>query len=231
VQRRQIEWEDAWMHADLHYWDETDVREGGNTAEVRDLALRLLNLYESEIYDQDEEKLFKAIEYAGERWPEGFTPGQLDTLHNVPVSDDPELWLGSEAWTEAYETAEAHDWRPFEALLDGGCQAAMVANLYTHSKIDRDAARLGAALWALGEVENNWTISRLTKVVESYQGQTGTDVDELVDQHIEENWPGFPVEFVSNKEHFFDTHVLGENEVCIEGPVPGAFYYFDKNRW
>ncbi|WP_156178900.1 hypothetical protein [Saccharothrix sp. ST-888] len=228
---KQVDWEDAWIHADLYDWDETDVRENGSTAETRELALKLLDLRDSEVYEQDEEKLFKAIEFAAERWPDGFTPEQLGSMHNDPVPDDPELWIGAEAWTAAYETAEDHNWQPFHALLDGGHEAAMMANLYVHQEIDKDAAKLGAALWALGDAESNWTLPQLIKVVESCRGKTETDVDELVTQHINENWPGFPMEYTTSTEQFFKTHVLSENEVCLEGPKPGNLYYFDKTRW
>ncbi|MFI9271941.1 hypothetical protein ACIGXM_14640 [Kitasatospora sp. NPDC052896] len=231
MRHQRVDWEEAWMHADLHHWEETDVREGGNTAEVRELALKLLDLRESEFYEQDEEKLFKALEFAAERWPEGFTPEQLGSMHNEAVPDEPELWLSTEAWTEGYETAEANEWQPFQALLDGGYEAAMMANLYSRPEIDKDAAKLGAALWALGEVESNWTLPQLIKVIESCLGKTETDVDALVAQHIDENWPGFPMEYIAGTEQFFKTHVLGENEVCLEGPQPGNLYYFDKTRW
>lgn len=139
----------------------------------------------------------------------------------------------AQEWKDAYEAAKNADWCAIDAREQGGGElAAVVVGIYEdHENVGRDEDKLYAAINALEEEMTAWAPEFLRTVLDSYVGESEDDMAKVATDYIDEHWPGFPVDTISDLEAFAHTYAIPESHIAGETEGGGTVHYFDKNKW
>ncbi|MFD4949556.1 hypothetical protein ACFWNT_45520 [Streptomyces sp. NPDC058409] len=136
---------------------------------------------------------------------------------------------GTQQWREAFEAAEGAEW--IDASEQGGELARVVTELYTADLVGKGQGRLYAAITVAGDQADVFNQEFLEKVLNSYRGESESDLDKVATDYIEENWPGFPLQAIPSLEDFANEYAIRENGACAPDQPGGTLHYFDTNKW
>lgn len=139
----------------------------------------------------------------------------------------------AQEWKDAYEAAKNADWCATDAREQGGGElAAVVVSVYEdHERVDKDEDKLYAAIDALEGEVTGWAPEFLRTVLDSHAGESEDDLAKVATDYIEEQWPGFPVNTISDLEAFARTYAIPESHIAGVTEGGGTLHYFDKNKW
>ncbi|MCP9209560.1 hypothetical protein [Streptomyces cucumeris] len=147
------------------------------------------------------------------------------------------LRYSRDEWDSALEAAESLDWDPVDAEEQHSPLAQWLCDqVIDHDKVERDVARIEAALNVLTERgEGEVSPERLIDVLNSYQGETVDDWRTLAEEYADEN--GIELVFLNGTPTEDDYHKwyvgrgVWAGEVCAGTSVGGSLYWFDSSKW